>query len=179
MSYCPRCAAPLETEVLNGLPRRVCRSCGFIYWNNPLPVAGAAVIDAGGRLLLARRSEEPRRGYWNLPAGFMEWGESAETGARREVAEETGIAIEITGYLASVGAGHAESPWHSITYVFFYGRPVGGVLAPGDDAEEVAFFAPGELPAEIAFTSNQVALDRWRADRAAGLPAALGLAAGR
>ena len=174
MNYCPRCTTPLETQVLNALPRRVCRSCGFIYWNNPLPVAGAVVIDFRGHILLARRSEEPRKGYWNLPAGFMEWGESAEAGARREVAEETGIDIEITAYLTSVGAGHAASPWHSITYVFFYGRPVGGELAPGDDADDAAFFPPDALPAEIAFTSNQVALARWQADRAAGLLAALG-----
>ncbi len=174
MKFCPNCSADLETQIVNDLPRRVCPACGYTYWNNPLPVAGAAVIDARGYILLARRSVEPRQGYWNLPAGFFEWGESAETAARREVREETGLEVEITGYLASFGAGHDFDRWRSITYVFFYARPGGGDLAAGDDADEVAFFAPDALPAAIAFTSNLAALAQWQADRRAGLPRALG-----
>jgi ADP-ribose pyrophosphatase YjhB (NUDIX family) len=174
MKYCPHCRTALETQVINDLPRRVCPACGFTYWNNPLPVAGAAVIDKRGYILLARRSVEPRKGYWNLPAGFFEWGESAEAATVREVREETGLEVEITGYLTSYGAGYDHDPWRSISYIFYYARPIGGVLVAGDDADEVRFFPPDALPAAIAFPSNQVALARWQADRKAGLAAALG-----
>ncbi|MCO6449678.1 MAG: NUDIX domain-containing protein [Caldilineales bacterium] len=160
--------------MINDLPRRVCPRCDFIYWNNPLPVAGAAVIDENGWILLARRAVEPRLGWWNLPAGFMEWGESAEEAARREVREETGLEVELTGFLSSFGAGYDDLPWRSITYVFFYARPVGGTLAGGDDADLAQFYPPDQLPPNIAFTSNQAALARWHADRAAELPAAQG-----
>jgi len=174
MNFCPRCAAPLETRQMNDRPRRVCPACGFIYWNNPLPVAGAAVIDERGYILLARRAEEPRAGWWNLPAGFMEWGESAERAARREVREETGLEIEITGFLTSAGGGYADAQWISWTFVFFYARMNGGVLVAGDDADRVEFFPPDALPPNIAFRSVKKALKQWRADRAAGLPQALG-----
>lgn len=174
MKHCPTCGHGLETRVLNDLPRRVCPACGFTYWNNPLPVAGAAVIDQRGHILLVRRSVEPRKGYWNLPAGFFEWGESAEAATRREVREETGLEVEITAYLTSYGAGHSFDPWHSVTYMFYYARQVGGMLAPGDDADEAAFFAPDRLPADIAFPSNLAALARWQADRQAGVVWALG-----
>lgn len=176
MKFCPRCATLLETQIRNELPRRICPSCSFVYWNNPLPVAGAAVIDGQGHILLARRAEEPRLGSWNLPAGFLEWGESAEQGARREVREETGVEIEVTGFLSTAGAGHEWAPWHSLTFIFFYGRPVGGALQAGDDADTVAFFAPDRLPADIAFPAHIQALARWGQDRRAGLALALGRA---
>ncbi len=172
--YCPRCAVLLETQQLNDLPRRVCPSCGYIYWNNPLPVAGAAVIDERGWLLLARRAEEPNTGWWNLPAGFMEWGESAERAARREVREETGAEIEITGFLTSAGGGRPTDQWTSWTFVFFYARMTGGELVAGDDADRAEFFAPDALPPNIAFRSNEKALRQWQQDRQAGLAQALG-----
>jgi len=175
MDFCSRCAAPLETQKLNDLPRRVCPACGYIYWNNPLPVAGAAVIDEQGCILLARRSIEPRVGMWNLPAGFMEWGESAERAARREVREETGIEIEITGFLTSAGGGRPTDQWISWTFVFFYARMTGGHLVADDDADRVEFFAPDALPENIAFRSNQKALRQWQEDREAGVWQALGM----
>lgn len=174
MNYCPRCATRLEVQVLNDRPRLACPACGYIYWNNPLPVAGAAVIDEQGRILLARRAVAPREGWWNLPAGFMEWGESAEEAARREVLEETGLEVVITGYLTAAGAARKDQPWASITYVFYYARPIGGQLQAGDDADEAAFFAPNALPEQIAFSSNRKALAQWNEDRARGLQAALG-----
>lgn len=161
--------------MLSDLPRRVCPACGYIYWNNPLPVAGAAVIDAGGRILLARRAVEPRLGYWNLPSGYLEFGESIEEAAVREVREETGLEVALTGFLISAGAGHRNWPWSSVTFSFFYARPVGGLLCPGDDADQVVFYDLADLPGQIAFPAHQQALVRWQADRARGWGAAWGV----
>ncbi len=174
MKYCPRCSSEMETRTILDHARRVCPQCGYIYWNNPLPVAGALVIDERGRALLALRNEEPAKDSWNIPAGFMERGESAEEAARREVQEETGLQIELTGYLGSFGGARPQWPWYSVVFVFYYARAVGGVLQAGDDAAEVAFFPPNALPEPIIFSSNHYALRRWAADRQRGLPAALG-----
>jgi ADP-ribose pyrophosphatase YjhB (NUDIX family) len=67
--------------------RDVCGHCGFIDYKNPKIVVGAVLVHQG-RVLLCRRAIEPRRGYWTLPAGFLELGETVEDGARREAFEE-------------------------------------------------------------------------------------------
>lgn len=175
MKFCPRCAVEMETQILNDLPRRLCPACGNIYWNNPLPAAGAAVIDRNGHILLVRRAIAPRLGAWNLPAGYMEFGESAEAGAVREVREETGLEVELLGFLASAAATHPRWPWSSISFIFFYARPVGGTLAPGDDADRALFYPPDALPPDIAFRTHRQALDRWQSDRERGALRALGL----
>lgn len=175
MKFCPECRTPLVERELNDRRRLICEECGFIYWNNPLPVAGAAIIDERGHILLVRRSVWPKLGYWNLPAGFMEFGESAESGALREVKEETGLDIEIAGFLTSVGAVHSKWPWSSLTFVFFYGHVLGGELTPGDDADLARYFAPDDLPEDIAFNAHKKALARWQEHRTAGLPQALGI----
>jgi len=92
----------------------------------------------------------------------------------RSGGEETGIEIEITGFLTSAGGGQPTDHWISWTFVFFYARMIGGELAADDDADLVEFFAPGALPENIAFRSNQKALRQWFEDREAGLLQALG-----
>lgn len=174
MKFCPRCGAEMETRTLLDYQRRVCPQCDYIYWNNPLPVAGALVVDERGWVVMALRNEAPAKDSWNIPAGFMEWGESAETAACREVQEETGLEIELMGFLGSYGAGHRKWPWYSVTFIFFYARQVAGALQAGDDAAEVAFFPPDALPDPIIFSSNHHALRRWEADRRRGVGGALG-----
>jgi len=89
MKFCSNCGAPLARRVPPGdsLPRDVCDACGSIHYANPKLVLGA-IPEWDGRLLLCRRAIEPRYGYWTLPAGFMENGETAAEGALRETLEE-------------------------------------------------------------------------------------------
>ena len=79
--------------------RDVCNTCGYIAYSNPKVVVGSVVVDAG-RVLLCRRAIEPRRGFWTLPAGFLEHGETLEEGAAREAAEEAGARLRFDGVLA-------------------------------------------------------------------------------
>src|SRR5690606_24637393 len=74
--------------------RLTCPDCGFIAYENPKIVVGS-VVSAEGRILLCRRAIEPRRGFWTLPAGFMEMGETVEEGARREAWEEAQVRIAL------------------------------------------------------------------------------------
>ncbi|HYM28056.1 MAG TPA: NUDIX hydrolase, partial [Steroidobacteraceae bacterium] len=89
MKFCSQCAAPLQLRVPEGdqRPRYVCPACGTIHYQNPKLVVGC-VPEYGGRILLCRRAIEPRRGYWTVPAGFMENGETLQECAVRESQEE-------------------------------------------------------------------------------------------
>ncbi|MCS7002793.1 MAG: NUDIX domain-containing protein, partial [Dehalococcoidia bacterium] len=100
--------------------RLICDQCGYIVYQNPKLVVGA-LIEHDDRIVLVRRGIEPRRGYWGLPAGYLELGETVEAGATREAHEETGYQIVISRLLnlyTRVEAG--------IVNVFYLARIVGG-----------------------------------------------------
>ena len=79
-------------------PRRVCDECGFVEYVNPKVVVGA-ICTWEDKVLLCRRAIDPRRGFWTMPAGFLEEKESAEDGARREAWEEARAKLELEGLL--------------------------------------------------------------------------------
>ncbi|HRP87815.1 MAG TPA: NUDIX hydrolase, partial [Gammaproteobacteria bacterium] len=85
MNFCSACGARVELRVPEGddRPRHTCTSCGKIHYVNPLIVVGC-VPESGSRILLCKRAIEPRYGYWTIPAGFMEIGETMAEGAARE-----------------------------------------------------------------------------------------------
>ena len=101
MRFCPDCSGPTHRTLPDGdtLERDVCTDCGKIHYLNPKVVVGA-VCEWRDKVLLCRRAIEPRTGYWTIPAGFMEVGESTEDGAIRESMEEAHARIEITDLLA-------------------------------------------------------------------------------
>ena len=81
--------------------RLVCADCGFVAYENPKVVAGSVIV-ADDRVLMCRRAIEPRKGFWTLPAGYMELGETLEEGAAREALEEAEAVITIDGILGRV-----------------------------------------------------------------------------
>lgn len=99
--FCPRCATPLVENILEERLRHVCPAldCGFVHWNNPLPVV-AAVVEYEGRILLARNAAWTEPTMFALITGFLEKDETPEQGIAREVLEETALraeAIELLG----------------------------------------------------------------------------------
>ena len=140
-------------------PRRICDSCGFVDYVNPKIVAGALVADEAGRLLMCRRAIEPRKGFWTLPAGYLEEGESVDAGARREAWEEARVVIETTDLLAVYSI-----PRISQVQLFFRARMIEPGYAAGPESEEVAFFAYEDMPLDaLAFPSVRWAIEDWRA----------------
>jgi 8-oxo-dGTP diphosphatase len=108
-----------------------------------IPCAGALVRDERGRLLAIRRARPPAEGTWSLPGGRIEPGESAEQACVREVAEETGLAVEVVRHV-----GQVERPAPGgRTYVIddYACRIVGGALRAGDDAGDARFVTDDEL----------------------------------
>ena len=101
--FCPRCAQPLENVAEGALTRQRCpdKACGFVHWNNPVPVV-AAIIEHEGQVLLARNKLWPAK-FFGLVTGFLEKDETPEVGVLREVAEETGLEGRIEGFVGHYG----------------------------------------------------------------------------
>lgn len=137
--------------------RRVCDHCGFIDYDNPRIVVGS-VVTHDGRYLLCRRAISPRKGYWTIPAGFLEKSESPEEGARREALEEANAELTIDGLMAVYTILH-------ISQVQLIHRAIlaRAEFSAGPESEEVALFSWTEIPwDELAFPSVRWALEHHR-----------------
>lgn len=153
--FCPRCATRLVLRDDHGHRRSTCPACGLILYRNPAPAAGVVLVHDGAVLLVKRRYA-PGIGAWCLPAGFMEYGETPEQCARRELHEETGLRARLTG-LFGVYAG-MDDPRVRAVLVLYRGVRAGGRLEPGSDALEARFFPLDRLPQRIAFAAHRKAL---------------------
>ena len=156
--FCPRCATRLVPRDDHGSRRPTCPACGFVHYRNPVPAAGV-ILAPGGQVLLVKRRYAPRAGAWCLPAGFMEYGETPERCARRELLEETGLRARLTG-LFGVFAG-VDDPRARSVLILYTAEPAGGRLKPGDDAIAARYFPLQELPRAIAFGSHRRALAQF------------------
>lgn len=160
--FCPRCRSPLETRQVIGRNQQACPTCDWIYWVNPIPIAETIVTNSEGQILLIKRKFPPRVGDWALPGGFLDWGESAETAAIREVREETGLEVKLARLLCTMGLPSLLNPEQCIVKSIFIGEISGGNLQAGDDALDAQFFAWENLPENLATESTREALQRWR-----------------
>jgi len=153
--FCIQCGAPLERHFLFGQERPVCPACGWIFFADPKVAAGVVVENEHGAVLLVRRINEPGRGLWSFPAGFIDAQEDPARAAERECLEETGLVVEITGLLELI-AGR-EHPRGADIVLVYGARLVGGTRQPGDDADLAQFFPRDVLP-PLAFRATRVAL---------------------
>jgi ADP-ribose pyrophosphatase YjhB (NUDIX family) len=166
MNYCSDCGQPTVIQIPQGdtLPRSVCSACGVIHYRNPLVVVGC-VPEWESKLLLCKRAIEPRLGYWTVPAGFMELGETLEEGAARETLEEACARVEIGSMLAAVSVRHVNQ-----VHIMFRARLLDGKFSPGTESLEVRLFRPDEIPwDELAFRSVIFALRAFLSDPAGGV----------
>lgn len=167
-AYCPRCAAPLEDFQEGHQSRRRCPACGYIHYNNPVPAAGGIIL-RDRAICLVRRAFEPRRGFWSLPAGFMEYNESPRQCAEREVGEETGLAARATD-VVGVYAGFDDPRQHAVLIVYWMEELELRPVVAGDDADDVQFFRHDKLPEGIAFRAHREAMhDTFTSTRFADL----------
>jgi 8-oxo-dGTP diphosphatase len=153
--YCPRCSAELIKKRIDHNLRKVCPVCGFVLYRNPVPAAGV-IIEKEGQIVLVRRKYNPYKGDWCLPAGFIEYGESPEHCAVREVKEETNLDVKLNS-LFRVYSG-SDDPRTRAILIVYLGEILSGEALPGDDASEVKFFPVKNIPQNIAFQSHRQAL---------------------
>lgn len=136
--------------------RHVCRDCGWIHYENPKIIVGA-VCTWQDKILLCRRAIEPRVGYWTMPAGYMEEGESAEQGAAREAYEEACAELEIDALL-----GVYSIPRISQVQLIYRARLINPNVRPGIESQEVKLVTEDEIPwDEISFPSVHWALTHY------------------
>ena len=134
--------------------RPVCPQCGWIHFIDP-KVAAAVLIEQDGRVLLVRRVNEPFRGLWTLPAGFVNGGEDPAEAAARECLEETGLSVRVTRVFDIV-AGR-EHPRGADYVIVYQAEVVSGELSPDDDADAAEWFPLHDLP-PLAFRATQKVL---------------------
>jgi len=145
------------------LQRRVCATCGTIHYENPKIVAGCLPV-WGERVLLCKRAIEPRHGLWTLPAGFLENGETLQSGALRETLEEADARVEL-GDLYTV----ISLPQIHQVYMMFRSRLLDLDFGPGTESLEVRLFDESEIPwAELAFRTIARTLRNFFLDRRLG-----------
>lgn len=158
VKFCLRCGGSLAFVLVKeeGVKRLVCGHCRFIAYQNPLVVAAALPVRRG-RIYLLRRDIEPSRGLWTFPAGYMELGETVEQAAVRETREEIRARVALTR-LHNIYS-YVDS---SVVTVVYRARVVGPEPRPGQEAQAVRAFRPGEIPWEqLAFRSTFQALREW------------------
>tara|TARA_R110000868_G_scaffold37785_3_gene133221 strand:- start:5548 stop:6207 length:660 start_codon:yes stop_codon:yes gene_type:complete len=140
----------------DNIERDICDHCGLISYENPKIVVGS-VVTYEDKFLLCRRAIEPRKGFWTLPAGFMEHGESVEDGAKREAREEANVEITLRNLLAIYSI-----PRLSQVQIMFCAEMLTPKFSAGPESLEVALFGWDEIPwAELAFPSVHWALTQF------------------
>jgi ADP-ribose pyrophosphatase YjhB (NUDIX family) len=154
--YCSYCGGELLERTIEGRARRVCVRCNRVLYRHPALGAVAAVI-RDAKILLIKRSIEPFRGHWTLPAGYLEIDEEPWEAARRETREETGLEIEQVELLGVLT--NRDDHRRNGIVVAYLARPVGGELAAGDDAEDARFFEMDALPTDLGFLNNRRLLE--------------------
>lgn len=161
-TFCPLCRSGLKKEMLDGRHRMVCTSdeCDFVFYQNPVPAAGAIIVQ-DDKILLVKRAHPPKVNWWCIPAGFMEWTEHPTETAVREVEEETGLKIKLKSFF-EVYSGQ-DDPRNNAILMLYLADVIGGEMRASDDALEVKYFSFDNLPDKIAFISHRQALADYTA----------------
>lgn len=165
MKFCSQCGAELVLRVPpeDFRERHVCTGCSTVHYQNPRVVAGC-IPEWDGRVLLCRRAIEPRAGYWNLPAGFMELGETTAEAAARETGEEANARIEVGGLYAVFNLPHISQ-----VYFMYRARLLDLDFSAGHETAEARLFELDAVPwTELAFPTVRHTLQLLGEDRGRG-----------
>jgi ADP-ribose pyrophosphatase YjhB (NUDIX family) len=165
MNFCSNCGEPVVCKVPAGddRPRYICPACSAIHYQNPKLVVGCIPVWKD-RILMCRRNIEPRKGCWTLPAGFLENGETAAAGARRETIEETGADVTDLAPYLMVDIVHI----HQI-YLMFRARMLAPDIHPTRESSDVKLVKEADIPWDaIAFKVVEKALTAYLRDRPSG-----------
>ncbi|MEQ7917886.1 NUDIX hydrolase [Xanthomonas sp. WHRI 1810A] len=166
MNFCSHCGEQVIQRIPEGDSRLryVCEHCHTIHYQNPNIVAGCLPVWEG-KVLLCRRAIEPRLGFWTLPAGFMENGESVEQAARRETVEEACATLRNLQLYTLIDVPHISQ-----VHVFYRAEMLNLDFAAGIESLEVRLFDEADIPwSELAFHTVRRTLECYFADRLTGV----------
>jgi len=165
IKHCKACGSPVRYVMPadDNRDRATCTVCATVHYENPLNVVGTLPVWQD-KVLLCRRNIEPRHGFWTLPAGFMELGETTEQGAIRETIEEAGANIELQGLYTLLNVVRVGQ-----LHLFYRARLLDTDFAPGPETIETQLFAEDEIPwDDLAFRTVRETLKRFFEDRRQG-----------
>jgi NAD+ diphosphatase len=157
-NFCPKCGNGADKKSHNLL---VCPECGYNFYINPAPTNAVIIENNKDEILLVKRKFEPKKGYLDLPGGFIETGESIEESSEREIGEELGVKVTNIKYFASYPDEYLFQGVNVKTLgVVLTGKIAdGAVIKVSDDVEEARFYPKKNLPIdEIAFESLKKSL---------------------
>lgn len=166
MKFCSQCGQTLQQRIPPGDDRLrfVCGHCEAIHYQNPRLIVGCLPLH-GERVLLCRRAIEPRKGFWTLPAGFMENGETTLDGALRETWEEARARVESAELYRIF-----DLPYINQVYMFYRADVLDGEFGVGPESLEAELFLEHEIPwRELAFPVVVETLREFFADRQRGI----------
>ncbi|MFM8900869.1 MAG: NUDIX hydrolase [Burkholderiales bacterium] len=165
IKHCRACGTAVEHVVPpeDNRERAVCPACGTVHYQNPTNVVGTVPVWED-KVLLCRRNIEPRHGFWTLPAGFMELGETSAEGAVRETVEEAGAQIELLGLFTVLNVVHVGQ-----VHLYYRAQMLSPALNPGLETIEAELFSESQIPWEqLAFRTVRRTLELFFADRRRG-----------
>jgi len=165
IKHCRACgtAVAYVVPVGDNRERAVCPACATVHYENPLNVVGTVPI-WGAQVLLCKRAIEPRYGFWTLPAGFLELGETTAEGALRETVEESGAQVDLGSLFSILDVARVGQ-----VHLFYLATMRSQVLAPGSETLEARLFREDEVPwDEIAFRTVRETLRYFFDDRRRG-----------
>jgi ADP-ribose pyrophosphatase YjhB (NUDIX family) len=174
IKHCKACGSAVVYRVPDDgdtRTRAVCPQCATVHYENPLNVVGTIPVlhasddrSLGGRVLLCKRNIEPRKGYWTLPAGFMELHETCAQGAARETDEEAGAQFEMQGLYSLINVQHVGQ-----VHFFYRAKLLSDVFKPGHETMDARLFHEADIPwDQIAFRTVRETLERYFADAKTG-----------
>ncbi len=138
--YCLKCAGRLEDRIIEDKARRACTACDFVFYQDPKPVAGVLAV-RDGNLLLVQRGNEPKRGRWSFPTGYIDVGDSPEETAIREAKEEANVDVQLNSLL-----GVYSDKRRTVVLVIYTGTIGAGNPAAGAEALDARLFDLQDLP---------------------------------
>ena len=157
VNFCQVCGQPMVERMAHSKLRPVCSACGFVHFADP-KVAVVVFIEQENRVLLIRRTMNPERGKWALPAGYVDAGEHPQDAAQREVHEETGLEVEITRLVGVEGGSNNTG---ASIVIIYEARVLNGIAHPLDDADAVLWVAADDPLPDLAFESTRTMISKW------------------
>ena len=156
--FCPLCGGNVEKSQIEDRMRDYCRCCDEVFYDNPLPVVSAVIVNKNREVLLVLRDRNPKAGFWCLPSGFAEINETISEAALRELKEETNVNGRVIRLLDA--QSHFNDFYGDLIWTTFEVSHISGKPKAGDDARDVKFFPINKLP-ELAFAPNQKAIEKY------------------
>jgi len=158
MNYCFQCGKVLVDQAQDGRVRLTCPDCGWTHYDQ-LKVSAASLVEMDGTILLVRRSTDPWRGYWYLPAGYVEADEDPADAALRELSEETGL----HGYHPEITGTYYfdDDPRGNGVLLVYKIQVFGGSIQENDEVDAAGFFGPAEFPEKITGAGHERAIRDW------------------